>query len=331
MAIRILRKSDMQELITMKEVIEADRLALKLYSAREVDIPLRSVLTVKKHKGKSLYMPGYAEEANALGVKIVSVYPGNIDKGAPTVPATMILLDPETGVVNCLMDGPFLTQLRTGAVSGLATDYLARKDASVMLLIGTGEQAATQLEAVLNVRNIKQVYVSSRNQEHVKTFVQAMTERFGETFGVTITPAENVEEAAALADVITTVTTAREPVIHCTHLKPGVHINAVGSFLPSMIEVDPQIFGCASLVYVDTADAVSEAGEFQMPMERGLIAHDVITGELGQLVLGETKGRENDDQITFFKTTGNAVMDIVAARQIYERAIEKNIGQIIEF
>lgn len=330
MAIRILRKADMEQLITMKEVIEADRQALKLYSAREVDIPLRSILSVKKHKGKSLYMPGYAEEVDALGVKIVSVYPKASGNGRTSVNATMVLLDPETGAVNCLLDGPYLTQLRTGAVSGLATDYLAKKDAAVFLLLGTGEQAMPQLEAVLQVRDIKQVYVSSRLFENAKEFVEKAKVVFSD-YPADFEAVDQIDEVLGQADIITTVTSSKIPVLNCANLKPGAHVNAVGSFLPSVSEVDPLIFGCASLVYVDTVDAINESGEFQLPLERGTISHDVVTGELGQLVLGETRGRENEEEITFFKTTGNAVMDIVAAKEIYNRAVEQGVGELVDF
>ncbi|MGO2603926.1 MAG: ornithine cyclodeaminase family protein, partial [Alkalibacterium gilvum] len=156
---RVLKEKEMKHVFEMKEAIQADKDALALYSAEEVDIPLRINLDVPEEEGRSLYMPGYAAKAHALGVKIVSVYPKNIEKGLTSVPATMVLVDTETGQVCSIMDGTYLTQLRTGAVAGAATDLLARNDSSVFTLVGTGGQAETQLEAVLAVRPIRKVYV----------------------------------------------------------------------------------------------------------------------------------------------------------------------------
>lgn len=330
MAIRVLNQTEMLSVVTMSDIIEANRQAMKLYSSKEVDIPLRVNLNVAEHEGQSLYMTGYAGGADALGVKIVSVYPKNIEKGITSVPASMVLLDPETGVVNCFMDGTLLTQLRTGAISGLATELLARQDASVMLLIGTGGQATTQLEAVLTVRDIKQVYVSDINFERAIQFCDEMMDRFGEKYSVKIEAVKNVSDVISQADIVTAVTTSKNPVFSSDELKPGAHVNGVGSFMADMSEIDPQIFKRASLVYVDTMDAFTEAGDFQKPLKAGEITENIVTGEIGQLIMSQTPGRSNNEEITFFKTTGNAVLDIVAARKIYELAAEKEIGQLIQ-
>lgn len=329
MSIRILNKQDMLQVSNMKDIIEANRLAMKLYAQRKVDIPLRTNLDISQHEGQSLYMTGYAAEADALGVKIVSVYPNNIAKGITTVPATMVLLDPATGVVNCLMDGTTLTQLRTGAISGLATDYLARKDAKVMLIIGTGGQAATQIEAVLSVRPIEKVYVFDINFDKAEDFSRRMQEELAD-YAAEFIPTRQVADVIGQADVVTAVTTAKQPVFDSRQLKPGAHVNGVGSFMPDMSEIDRYIFQRASVVYVDTMDAFIEAGDFQKPLASGDITPEIVTGELGQLVLGHTAGRSSDDDITFFKTTGNAVLDIVAARKIFEQAQARQVGQMIE-
>ena len=169
MEIRILNRENIQQVLSMKETIEADKEALKIYSDKQSDIPLRANLDIPEYDGQSLYMYGYVAPAKASGVKIVSVYPHNIERGLTSVPATMVTLNSETGEVNCLMDGTYLTQLRTGAVAGAATDELARKNASIFALFGTGGQAETQLEAVLNVRPIKEVKVliSQKNEEKI--------------------------------------------------------------------------------------------------------------------------------------------------------------------
>ena len=174
MEIRILAQDDIKEVMPMKEAIEADKEALKMYSEGSANIPLRANLDVPEHEGQSLYMYGYAPKANALGVKIVSVYPKNIEKGLNSVPATMVNLDAETGQVSTLMDGTYLTRLRTGAIAGAATDVLARKDSKIFALFGTGGQAETQLEAVLNVREIELVKVFDISKERAPSSIACM-------------------------------------------------------------------------------------------------------------------------------------------------------------
>src|SRR5690554_1711216 len=178
MKIIVLREEEMKEVFTMEDAIQADKDALALYSKGETNIPLRINIDVPKEGGQSLYMPGYAAGANALGVKIISVYPKNVDKGLPSVPATMVLINEETGEVNAIMDGTYLTRIRTGAVSGAATDLLARQDAKVFALFGTGGQAEGQLEAVLAVRDIEEVRIFGRNKERAQNFADRMVEKF---------------------------------------------------------------------------------------------------------------------------------------------------------
>lgn len=330
MSIRVLSREDILKAVTMTDIIAANRLAMKLYAEKAVDIPLRTNLNIAEHRGQSLYMPGYAAGADALGLKIVSVYPDNPAKGLDAVPGTMVLLDPETGIVNCLMDGTTLTQLRTGAISGLASDYLANKSAESMLLIGTGGQAETQLEAVLAVRELKQVYVAGRDMQKTRRFAEKQQQRWGQSHNLKIEAVAEADEVVGLVDIVTTVTTATSPTFSSSKLKPGAHVNGVGSYIPEMIEVDADIFKRAELVYVDTWDAVTEAGDFQAPLSAGVITKENITGELGQLILDETPGRRSEEAISFFKSTGNAVLDIVAARVIYEQAEAQSIGKIIE-
>ncbi|HWR22560.1 MAG TPA: ornithine cyclodeaminase family protein, partial [Feifaniaceae bacterium] len=302
------------------------------YSAGKSDIPLRVNLNVPEHEGQSLYMPGYAAEAGALGVKIVSVYPRNIEKGLASVPATMVLVNHETGEVCSIMDGTYLTRIRTGAVSGAATDLLARKDASVFALFGTGGQAASQLEAVLTVRPIKEVRVFDISAGRAQQFASRVAEQFGKSFGVSITAAATSAEAVTGADVITCVTTSTRPVFDGRLIKKGAHINGVGAYTPEMQEIDEYVLLHADKVYVDTRDgALSEAGDLINPIQKGTFSADRVTGELGEVVLGKVPGREREDEITLFKTTGSAVMDVVTARRIYEAARRQGIGTVVSF
>ena len=329
--ILILKESDISSMITMSDIIEADKEALSIYSSHKSNIPLRSNLDIPEYKGQCLFMNGYAAPAKALGVKIVSVYPENINKNLTSVPATMVLVDAETGVVNSLIDGTYLTRLRTGAISGLATDILSRKDSKILALFGTGGQAVTQLEAVLTVRKIEEVRVFDIFQDRAKEFAKKMSEKFSKKFNVKIIAAESSDKAIENADIITTVTTSKKPVFDASKVKKNVHINGVGSYTPDMQEIPEDILVKANKIYVDTRDgAINESGDLITPIKKGLIKKEKINGELGEVINGQIKGRENDDEMTFFKTTGSAVLDLVAAQKIYEMAKTKGVGQMVD-
>lgn len=329
--ILILKESDMSSMISMSDIIEADKEALSIYSSQKSNIPLRSNLDIPEYKGQCLFMNGYAAPAKALGVKIVSVYPENINKNLTSVPATMVLVDAETGMVNSLLDGTYLTRLRTGAISGLATDILSRKDSKIFALFGTGGQAVTQLEAVLTVRKIEEVRVFDVFKERAKEFAAKMTEKFGKKFNVKIIAAESSDKAVENADIITTVTTSKKPVFNANKVKKNVHINGVGSYTPEMQEIPGDILVKANKIFVDTRDgAINESGDLIKPIQSGLIKKEKINGELGEVINGLMKGRESDDEMTFFKTTGSAVLDLVAAQKIYEMAKAKKIGQMVD-
>ena len=329
--ILILKESDISSMITMSDIIEADKKALSIYSSHKSNIPLRSNLDIPEYKGQCLFMNGYAAPAKALGVKIVSVYPENINKNLTSVPATMVLVDAETGVVNSLIDGTYLTRLRTGAISGLATDILSRKDSKILALFGTGGQAVTQLEAVLTVRKIEEVKVFDIFQDRAKEFAKKMSEKYSKKFNVRIIAAESSDKAIENADIITTVTTSKKPVFDANKVKKNVHINGVGSYTPDMQEIPEDILVKANKIYVDTRDgAINESGDLITPIKKGLIKKEKINGELGEVINGQIKGRENDDEMTFFKTTGSAVLDLVAAQKIYEMAKTKGVGQIVD-
>ena len=313
--------------MSMKDAILAVKEAASNYSAGKTDIPLRANLNVKEFNGNSLYMYGYVPDSKALGVKLVSVYPDNPKKGVNACPATVVLENAETGEVNALLDGTYLTRLRTGALSGAATELLSRKDSKVFALIGTGGQAECQLEAVLAVREIKEVRVYSRNIDNVKKFVEKVSVGKSQEFIVCKTPDEVIIDA----DIITAVTVSNEPVFDGKKVKKGCHINGVGSYTPEMSEIDEYIVCNAKTIIVDTMDGtINETGDFLKPMKKGIFNKEMITGELGDLVDGKCSGRKNEEDITFFETTGSAVFDLVTGQKIYELALKKGMGQIIE-
>ena len=330
--ILVLKESDIAPIITMSDIISADKEALSIYSNQQSNIPLRTNIDVPEYNGQCLFMNGYAAPAKALGVKIVSVYPENINKNLTSVPATMILVNAETGIVNALIDGTYLTRLRTGAISGLATEILSRKDSKIFALFGTGGQAITQLEAILTVRKIELVKVFDIMYERAHEFAQRMSNLYSKKYNnVKIIAAKSSDEAVEDADIITTVTTSKKPVFNAEKVKKNVHINGVGSYTPDMCEIPEEIIVKANKIYVDTKDgAINESGDLIHPIKKGLIKKEKINGELGEVINGKIKGRENDEEMTFFKTTGSAVLDLVAAQKIYELAKKNNIGRVID-
>lgn len=332
MKIRVLNQRDMKDVFSMEDAIKAAGDALVMYSEGKTNIPLRANLRIDEHNGNSLYMYGYAAPADALGVKIVSVYPGNSAKGLPNVPATMVLLDSATGQVCALLDGTLLTRIRTGAVAGAATKLFSRENSKVFALIGTGGQAEGQLEAVLTVRPvIELVKVYSRNGDKAAAFAKDMQAKFGEKFGIKVIAAASSAEAVEDADIITTATTSKTAVFDGRLVKPGAHINAVGSYTPDMAEIDEYTVTHADKVYADTLEgAIEESGDLIQPMNKGVFSEKNMLGELGQALKGEIPLRENDSEITFFESTGSAVLDIVTAKRIYELAEAGNVGCVID-
>ncbi|WP_409068617.1 ornithine cyclodeaminase family protein [Clostridium sp. FAM 1755] len=326
----ILTAEDIKKVFTMKDAIEADKEAFKFYSANKAEVPLRTNISIPKYKGSSLFMPAYIEELDTAGIKIVSVFPENVRLGKPAVPAQMILLNGKTGEVSAIMDGTYLTQLRTGASAGAATDILAKKDAKIGALIGTGGQALCQLEALLAARNLEKVKVYSRNLEKVKAFVEEAKKSLSK-YDTEILGANSSDEAIKDADVITVVTTATSPVFDGRNVKEGTHINGVGSYMKHMQELDEYIIARADKIYLDSKEAVlSEAGDFIIPLEKGIIKEDKITGELGQVVSQTIDGRKTEKEITLFKSVGIAVQDVVTAYKIYEKALQNKVGKEVE-
>lgn len=331
MEILILREEDILKAVGIKDIIEADKEALKNYSDGGSDIPLRTVIDVDKDSSSTaIFMPGFIKDKNVLGMKIIDIYPDNIEKGLVTSPSTMILIDKDNGFVKSIIDGTILTRLRTGAVSGAATEVLANEDAKSFLLIGTGGQAGTQLEAVLAVRDIEEAYVFDVNYERAEAFAKEMKEKL-KKYGAKILAIKELDEVLGDVDIITTVTTSKKPVFDGNKVKKGVHVNSVGSYTPDMQETPPELLVRAGKIFTDTKEGViEEAGDVIIPMNEGKISKEKVAHELGDLLLGREVGRESKEEITWFKTVGFAGLDLVAGEKIYQLAKEKGIGTKIE-
>jgi len=322
----LLSRNDIKQVFSMKDAIEADKQAFTLFTQGKSDVPLRTQIVSEKQEGTFLFMPAYVEELDAAALKVVNIFPKNIDKGLPSAPAQVLLIDGETGIVNALLDGTYVTQLRTGAASGVALELFARKDAKEGALIGTGGQAATQLEAMLCTRKLEVVRVYDLNYERTKEFSEKMSEELAH-YGTRIIPAASSDEAITGADVIVTVTPSNKPVFDGTKVKEGATVSCVGSYQPDMQEMDPVILERASKIYFDSEEAVlSEAGDILIPLEKGIISKDDFTGDIGEVLLGNLVGRENEQEIIVFKTVGIGTQDLVTAKMIVDKAREQHVG-----
>lgn len=322
----LLSKEDIKKIFTIKDAIEADKKAFQYIAERKCEIPLRTNIQAPKYDGCFLFMPAYLEEMDTAALKIINIFPHNIDSGIPSSPAQVLLIDGKTGLVTAILDGTYVTQLRTGAASGAAFDVLAKKDCRIGALIGTGGQAAAQLEAMMAVRKLEEVRVYDMNPERTKKFASQMQEELKE-YGTKIVPAASSDETIDNADLIITVTPSSEPVFDAARVKQGATISCVGAYQHHMQEMDPAILPKASKIYFDSRDAVlSESGDILIPLEQGIITESDFTGNLGDVLLGNIAGRENDDEIIVFETVGVAVQDLVAAKEIYDKAVIAGAG-----
>lgn len=322
----LLSKEDIRKVFSMKDAIEADKDAFRIFTEGKSAVPLRTNIPVQKHDGALLFMPAYVEDLDCGSLKVVNIFPQNINKGIPSAPAQVLLIDGTNGIVIAILDGTYVTQLRTGAASGTAFDLLARKDSKKGALIGTGGQATTQLEAMIVARNLESVKVYDLNLERTKAFVAKMQEELRD-YRTKIEVAESSDEAIEDADLIVTVTSSSKPVFDGSKVKKGATISGVGSYQPHMQELDPVILERASKIYFDSEEAVlSEAGDILIPLGDGTITKDDFTGDLGEVILGNVVGRENHDEIIVFKTVGIGTQDLVTAKYIYDKAVAQGIG-----
>jgi ornithine cyclodeaminase len=329
---RLLTMSDVERAMPMADAIPLVRDAFRALSTGQAAAPLRTAVQLPEHEGVTLVMPGYVGPTGALAVKVVSVRNRNPARGLPRVNALVVLVHPMTGEPAAVMNGRSLTALRTGAASGAATDCLARPDAAVLAVIGAGVQAREQIAAVVAVRPIRRVLVYARRPEGVRVLIEDMRPRMNTGTQTSTEPIEFVaagsaDDAVREADVVCTATTSLTPVFDGGVLRPGTHVNGVGSYRPDMRELDATTLQRADRIVVDQrAAALAEAGELMAAIAEGAIPRDAVLTELGEIVAGIRPGRERVDEITVFKSVGNAVQDAALARAIWMRATQAGLG-----
>ena len=309
----------------MPDLIETMRQALGAFSSGHVVQPVRSVLEVGADHAFFGVMPAALDTPSSMGAKLVTVYHSNHERGLPSHLATIILLDPATGGLRAIMDGRFITESRTAAVSAVSTKLLARDDAASLAIIGSGVQARSHLEALRHVRRFSSIRVWSPSRAHCEAFVAD-----AETGGASISSSPSAAEAVRDADVIVLATASKVPVIASADVKDGAHICAVGACRPDQREM-PSDLVTRARVYVDSrAGALKEAGELLIPIAEGRIDSTHITGELGEVVLGKIAGRRNGTEITIFKSLGMAAEDVAAAALAADRAKARGLGQPLQ-
>lgn len=321
MALRLLTAEDVRAALPMSEAIDAMRDAFAAVSAGRAEMPLRTHLALPGGRGATLTMPAATSAPARIGTKLLTLFPENPERGLPFIQGLVVMFDADSGRPEGLLEGTALTALRTGAASGLATSLLANEDATSVGIIGAGTQARTQLEAVCCVRPV----------ERVAVYALAGSERFAEEMagrdGVpdAIRVASSAREVVRNADIICTATTTTAPVVSAEDVRAGTHLNGVGSYTPSMQEIDPRLFATARLVVDQVGASLEEAGEVIAAVKDGLIREGELI-ELGQIVDGVRPGRQSRDEITVFKSVGMATQDLCAAARALQRAAEQGIG-----
>lgn len=324
---KLLSKTDVMKVLNMTDTIAILEKAFADLSNGNAVLPQRT--PIMGDGGVALFMPAYLKGIGALGVKVVTVYKDNMPKyNLPTILGTIILLDEKTGQALSIMDGGYLTAMRTGGAAGLATKYLARKNAKVHALFGTGGMARTHAWAVDCARKIEKLILYSIDPvEKMEAFKKSLQD----IIKCEIKIASNPAEAVAEADIVTLITTAKEPVIKGEWIKAGTHINGLGAHAPAMREVDTDTI-VKSKVVCDLIDACKvEAGEFIIPINEGKWNWDKAHGNLGDIITGKIKGRESEKEITLFKSVGLAIQDISTALNVYNKAVEMNTGTEFTF
>ena len=321
-AIRLLSAEDVRAALPMREAIAAVRRAFADLQRGEAVMPLRSHLDIAAHQGVALFMPAFLPATGSLGIKAITLFDRNPAMGLPRIQALMLVFDAATGTPKAVMDAAVLTAIRTGAGSGLATDLLAPSDAASAAVFGAGVQGRTQLEAVCCVRPVRRAYVVDPDRAAAERFAQEMGARLGLGIEVAATPAEALQHA----DIVCTATVSSTPVFDDADLRPGTHINAIGSYKPHVQEIPSATVARARVVLDHRESALAETGDLLIPIAQGLFSAERIHGELGELILGRKPGRQSAEDITLYKAVGIAVLDLAAAAAALDRAADLGLG-----
>ncbi|UCG62990.1 MAG: ornithine cyclodeaminase family protein [Candidatus Zixiibacteriota bacterium] len=322
----MLSRDDVMQVLDMNDCIDVTEKAFAEMANGTAVLPLRTNITPPD--GLSLYMPAYLKELGALACKIVTVYKNNPAKyNLPVIVGKVLLQDPNTGDVVCIMDGGYLTAVRTGAASGVATKYLAREgDGQVAGIFGAGVQATCQLWAMTCVRNISKALVYDLSDDAVEGFISKMSDKLG----MEIVKADSPDTILQQADIICAATSSATPIFDGTKVREGTHINSIGSHTPGARELDTAIITRSTLIADSYEACLNEAGDIMIPIKEGAIDKSHMKAELGEIVTGKKPARNSDAEITIFKSNGLAIQDAATAKLVYDRAVEVGVGNSVE-
>lgn len=311
----IITQAQIEEVLTMTDTVEAVEAAFRAHCLGQTQMPPKLYLTFDR--GDLRAMPAYIHTPtlNVAGIKSVSVHPRNKELGLPTVMAVIIIVDPDTGQTQAILDGTLITAMRTGAAGAVASKYLAREDAKTAAFIGCGRQARALLEGLLSVRHLRAVQLYDWTPQNAALYKNWALAKFP---FLAVTACESVEAACRGADIVTTCTPSTTPFLKRVYLEPGTHINAMGADAKGKEELFPEVLLNAKVVVDDWAQA-SHSGEINVPLDAAIIDQDHIYAEMGYIVAGKLPGRESDGEITVFDSTGLAIQDIAAAGLVLAR------------
>lgn len=321
----LIKKEQVAKVLKMRDVINIMEETFRLHGLGKIQQPPKTYLTFQNGDLRS--MPAYisSKKMDVAGIKCVNVHPANRRFGLPTVMATILLIDPKTGYNIAVMDGTLVTEMRTGAVGGLAAKYLSRKNARTAGFVGAGRQAYTQIEALMIVRPIKLVKAYDINPETAGKFCNWVAKKYN----IATEVAEDVHQAVYGSDVVVTVTPARASVVKPEDISPGTHINAIGADAPGKQELHSALTKKA-LIVIDEWEQASHSGEINVPLAQGVITKKDVHAELGQIVARLKKGRTNNRQITMFDSTGLAAQDVSTAYVAYKRLLKRKDAKPVD-
>ncbi len=321
----ILTRDDVIQVLSMKDCMDVVEKAFVELVNGTADLPLR--IPIKSPDGLSLYMPAYLKEMKALACKVVAIFKDNpIRFNLPTTIGKVLLQNPENGEVICIMDGGYLTAIRTGAASGVATKYLAKEGRELTAgIFGAGVQAKTQLWAVAEARTLKHAFVYDQDGDAARKFATEMSSKLG----MKVDASSSINEILA-TDIIVTATSSPTPLFDGKLVLPGTHINGIGSHTPNARELDTEIIKRSKFVGDSKEACFKEAGDIMIPLQEDAITETHFYAELGEIITGKKQGRVNDDEITLFKSNGLAIQDAATAKLVYDKAKEMGVGKEIE-
>ena len=322
----LLTKDNVAQVLQMSDCMDAVEKAFGELAAGTAVLPLRT--NIKPAGGLALYMPAYLPSMGALACKVVTVYKDNPTKhNLPTTIGKVLLQDPATGEVICIMDGGYLTAVRTGAASGVATKFMAREDSGqTAAIFGAGVQAKMQLWAVAEARKLDKAFVYDLLPDAAKSFASEMSGKLD----LEVVAADSVDTLLKESDIICTATSSPEPIFDGNLVKPGSHINGIGSHTPNARELDTAIIQRSKFVADSYEACLKEAGDIMIPLAAGEIKEDHMFAELGEIVNGSKPGRSNAEEITLFKSNGLAIQDTATAKLVYDKAVAAGIGKNVE-